>query len=91
MYMAKVVGTIVSTQKDNALIGKKLMIVQPVDINKENIRYEEVAVDTVGAGIGEYVLIARGAGARIADSGESTNKKSVSDCSIVGIIDRFDS
>ena len=91
MYMAKVIGSIVSTQKDSALIGRKLMIVQPVDINKENVRCEEVAVDTVGAGIGEYVLIARGAGARIADSGDTPGKRSVSDCSIIGIIDRFDS
>lgn len=90
MYMAKVVGSIVSTQKDSALTGRKLMVVQPVDIDKDNIRHEEVAVDTVGAGVGEYVLIARGAGARIADTGEELDKRSVSDCSIIGIIDRFD-
>ncbi|WP_261313257.1 EutN/CcmL family microcompartment protein [Limosilactobacillus panis] len=90
MYMAKVVGSIVSTQKDDALVGKKLMIVQPINSDQKNVRHEEVAIDTVGAGIGEYVLIARGAGARIADIGNQPEKKSVSDCSIIGIIDRFD-
>lgn len=88
--MAKVVGSIVSTQKDNALVGKKLMIIQPINSNQEGVRHEEVAIDTVGAGVGEYVLIARGAGARIADTGNQPTQRSVSDCSIVGIIDRFD-
>ncbi|WP_276753949.1 EutN/CcmL family microcompartment protein [Limosilactobacillus ingluviei] len=89
MYMAKVIGSVVSTQKDPSLVGKKLMIVQPINAQGESIRYEEVATDSVGAGIGEYVLIVKGSGARSAD-GRSGLEGNVNDCSIVGIIDRFD-
>ncbi|ANZ61195.1 ethanolamine utilization protein EutN [Secundilactobacillus paracollinoides] len=88
MYMAKVVGSVVSTQKDRSLVGRKLMIVQPVNSNGEEVRHEEVAADSVGAGVGEYVLLVRGAGARRTNSEDIS--KDVNDCSIVGIIDRFD-
>lgn len=88
MYMAKVVGSVVSTQKDPSLIGRKLMIVQPINSDGAAVRHEEVAADTVGAGIGEYVLLVRGAGARRASKNEVEND--VNDCSIVGIIDTFD-
>ncbi|KJY62266.1 Propanediol utilization protein PduN [Bombilactobacillus mellifer] len=92
MYMAKVIGSVVSTQKDPSLVGKKLMIVQPIDSNKNPIRSEEIAADSVNAGIGEYVLIVKGAGARKADAKNKDNNRvrDVNDCSIVGIIDRFD-
>ncbi|NUF98198.1 EutN/CcmL family microcompartment protein [Lactobacillus mellis] len=93
MYMAKVIGSVVSTQKDESLVGKKLMIVQPVNSQGDPIRCEEVAADSVNAGIGEYVLIVRGAGARFADKKaktKDTNIHDVNDCSIVGIIDQFD-
>ncbi|WP_191982935.1 EutN/CcmL family microcompartment protein [Secundilactobacillus collinoides] len=86
--MAKVVGSVVSTQKDRSLVGRKLMIVQPVNSDGQSVRHEEVAADSVGAGIGEYVLLVRGAGARRATSEDIS--KDVNDCSIVGIIDRFD-
>lgn len=86
--MAKVVGSVVSTQKDSSLVGRKLMIVQPVNSDGQTVRHEEVAADTVGAGIGEYVLLVRGAGARRASAEAVSND--VNDCSIVGIIDRFD-
>ncbi|MFD1123917.1 EutN/CcmL family microcompartment protein [Lentilactobacillus raoultii] len=86
--MAKVMGSVVATQKDRSLVGRKLMIVQPVDAYGKNTRAEEVAVDTVGAGIGELVLLVRGAGARKATVGEFHND--VNDCAIVGIVDRVD-
>ncbi|MCH4164910.1 MAG: EutN/CcmL family microcompartment protein [Lentilactobacillus diolivorans] len=89
MYMAKVIGSVVSTQKDPSLIGRKLMIVQPIDSDGKPVRSEEVAADTVGAGIGEFVLLVRGAGARKATSKYDV-KNDVNDCSIVGIIDSFD-
>lgn len=88
MYMARVMGSVVATQKDRSLVGRKLMIVQPVDSEGKPTRSEEVAADTVGAGIGEYVLLVRGAGARRATVSQVQND--VNDCSIVGIIDRFD-
>lgn len=90
MYMAKVIGSIVSTQKDPSLVGKKLMIVHPVDSDGNPVRHEEVAADYVNSGIGEYVLVVRGAGARRADKGANRSPEDVTDCAIVGIIDRFD-
>lgn len=88
--MAKVIGSVVSTQKDPSLVGKKLMIVHPVDSDGKKVRHEEVAADYVNAGIGEYVLVVRGAGARRADKGANKKPDDVTDCAIVGIIDRFD-
>lgn len=87
--MAKVIGSIVATQKDPSLVGKKLMIVRPIDSDQKPIRFEQVAADTVNAGIGDRVLVVRGSGARRADGAED-NVPDVNDCSIVGIIDRFD-
>lgn len=89
MYMAKVIGSVVSTQKDPSLVGRKLMIVQPVNSDRQAVRHQEVAADSVGAGVGEYVLLVRGAGARRANRNEEATRD-VNDCSIVGIIDRFD-
>lgn len=89
MYMAKVIGSVVSTQKDPSLVGRKLMIVQPVNPDGQAVRHQEVAADSVGAGVGEYVLLVRGAGARRANRNEEATRD-VNDCSIVGIIDRFD-
>ncbi|KRL07423.1 hypothetical protein FD38_GL000338 [Levilactobacillus zymae DSM 19395] len=88
--MAKVIGSVVSTQKDPSLVGKKLMIVRPIDSDKQPIRFEQVAADTVNAGIGDNVLVVRGAGARRADGNAAQNAADVNDCTIVGIIDRFD-
>jgi len=89
MYMGKVVGSVVSTQKHESLVGRKLMIVQEVDLNGKPKQRQEVAADTVGAGIGEYVLYVKGAGARNSDTSVSPIDD-VMDAAIVGIIDRFD-
>ncbi|MDH6365448.1 microcompartment protein CcmK/EutM [Enterococcus sp. PF1-24] len=86
MLMAKVIGSVVSTQKDASLVGKKLMIVQPINGEKENIRFQQVAADTVGAGVGDYVLLCSGSSARKMFSGPSD----AVDYAIVGIIDTFD-
>lgn len=86
--MAKVIGSVVATQKDPSLVGRKLMIVQPIDSAQKPTRSEEVAADMVGAGVGEIVLLVRGAGARRATANDVPND--VNDCSIVGIIDSVD-
>ena len=86
--MARVVGSVVSSQEDSSLVGRKLMIDQPVSSDERTVHHKEVAADTVGAGVGEYVLLVRGAGARRASAEAVSND--VNDCSIVGIIDRFD-
>lgn len=91
MYMAKVVGSVVATQKDPSLIGKKLMIIQQVNSDMVPTHNEEVAADFVNSGIGEYVLVVKGAGARRADRNyPKDDRDDVIDCAIVGIIDRFD-
>jgi microcompartment protein CcmK/EutM len=89
MYMGKVIGSIVSTQKNQSLVGRKLMIVQEVDYNGSPRQRQEVAADTVGAGVGEYVLYVRGAGARNSQEGLDPHED-VMDAAIVGIIDSFD-
>ena len=89
--MARVVGSVVATKKDPSLVGKKLMIVQQINSDQQPVRFEQVAADTVNAGIGDNVLIVRGAGARRADKERDEDQtRDVNDCTIVGIIDRFD-
>jgi len=86
MRIAKVTGSIVSTQKHETLIGKKLMIVEIVGSDGKARSHEEVACDTVGAGIGEYVLVTKGRSANTAFESEAN----VIDLAIVAIIDSFD-
>lgn len=86
MYMAKVVGNVVATRKDESLIGYKLMIVKRIDSKGELIGSEEVAADYVGAGIGDYVLLGKGSAVRVKDE----KKKVAIDMAIIGIIDTID-
>lgn len=79
MIIGKVTGSIVSTRKQENLIGNKFMIIEPMDNKKETI----VAIDNIGAGIGEYVLVALGSSARIGCG----MPDSPVDAAIVGIID----
>lgn len=60
MKLGKVVGTLVCTRKETALHGKTLLFVQPINLKKEPIGQPLVAVDTIGAGTGEIVILARG-------------------------------
>lgn len=81
MIVGKVVGSIVSTRKNENLIGNKFMIVEPVSSMKAQGTL--VAIDNIGAGIGEYVLVACGSAARIGCGMDN----SPVDAAIVGIID----
>ncbi|MGM0608313.1 MAG: EutN/CcmL family microcompartment protein [Candidatus Muiribacteriota bacterium] len=83
MNLGKVVGTIVSTKKDEKLLGFKLLLVRKLNINLEFIDDFVVAVDTVGAGFNETVLLVSGSSAR---QTARTNQKPV-DAAIVGIVD----
>lgn len=89
MRLAKVVGTIVSTQKDPHLMGCKLMIVKKIDEKGEFEKYSSsstsVAVDTVGAGIGETVILTSGSTARFVYGDKTTPV----DMTIVGIVDEI--
>lgn len=79
MIIAKVTGSVVSTRKNEKLVGSKFMIVEPLDKKGSSL----VAIDDIGAGIGEYVLVATGSAARVGCGVEN----SPVDAAIVGIID----
>lgn len=64
MMLARVVGTVVSTKKDPSLEGLRFMVCKPVDPDGQPAGAPVVAVDTVGAGVGEMILFATGSSAR---------------------------
>ena len=82
MIVGKVVGSVVSTRKCEKLIGSKFMIIEPVHHMKGDLS-QLVAIDMIGAGVGEYVLVAQGSAARIGCGVETAPV----DAAIVGIID----
>ena len=75
-------GNIVSTRKQDSLVGSKFMEVQLIENNTLTEKYI-IAIDSVGAGIGETVLITTGSSARLA----LHNQNAPSDAVIVGIVD----
>ena len=82
MIIGKVVGSLFSARKSEKLVGNKFMIVEPVE-SMRNTGSRLVAIDIIGAGIGEYVLVAQGSAARIGcDMADAPI-----DAAIVGIID----
>ncbi|MBR3942001.1 MAG: EutN/CcmL family microcompartment protein [Clostridia bacterium] len=82
MLIGKVIGSVVSTRKNENLIGNKFMIVEPIKDANPTLG-KIVAVDNIGAGIGEYVLVATGSSARIGCGMENAPV----DAAIVGILD----
>lgn len=91
MFLARVTGHVVATQKDKTLSGQKLFVVEPL-----NVKYEEgtpaslgntgraiVAIDAVGCGEGQLVLVVQGSSARMTE----TTKNLPADAVIVGIVD----
>ena len=86
MQLAKVVGNLVSTHKSPKLIGKKLLFVQPIDEKFVPFGNEVLAVDGVGAGVGDIVvIISEGGSARLIVKEES--KYSPIEVVIGGIVD----
>ena len=82
MILARVVGTVVATRKDERLEGRKLLLCRPVNPQGEFEGSHVVAVDTVGAGFHETVLLVGGSSARLA-----AGKESPLDNAIVAIVD----
>jgi microcompartment protein CcmK/EutM len=86
MFIAKVIGNVVATQKNAKFHGMKLLLIQPY-INKDSKLQASgssvVAVDSVGAGIGECVLFTQGSSARLTPA----TKEAPVDAVIVGIVD----
>jgi ethanolamine utilization protein EutN len=89
MFVAKVTGSVVATQKTPSMVGHKLLIVEPYRIDGENRERlvttgrTFVAVDTVGAGQDEFVLIVQGSSARLTPE----TKNLPVDAVIIGIVD----
>ncbi len=86
MLIGKVVGTVVSNRKDPKVEGFKFLLVKQVDVDLQESGDYVVAVDVVGAGIGEYVLYARGSSAR---QTVQTDKRPV-DAVIMAIVDQWE-
>ena len=86
MILAKIVGTVVATRKDERLVASKLLIARPLDPSGKPDGNYLVAIDTVDAGFGETVLIVSGSSARMA----AGLKDSPVDAAIVGIVDTID-
>ncbi len=86
MQLAKVVGTVVASQKETSLEGLKLLLVQPLDERAGPAGAHLVAADAVGAGVDEVVLIASGSSAR---QTRLTDKRPV-DAVVMAIVDSFE-
>lgn len=83
MQIAKVRGTVVSTQKEPSLRGVKFLIVQLLDEEGRPLPKYEVAADNVGAGLDEWVLVSRGSAARQVPGSEQRPV----DAAVIAIID----
>jgi ethanolamine utilization protein EutN len=86
VQVARVVGTVVATRKDENLVGLKLLLVQPLTPDRQAAGRPLVAVDAVGAGVGEEVFFVRGKEA----SFPFYPVEPPVDAGIVGIVDHWD-
>ena len=90
MFVAQVTGSMVSTQKVASMVGYKLLVVEPYRVEAEKRESLTttgrtfIAVDTLGAGVGDYVLITMGSSARMT---EETSELPI-DTVVVGIVDK---
>jgi ethanolamine utilization protein EutN len=89
MFLARVIGSVVSTKKDETMKGRKLLMLRPLLVDEANPgRFRPgantiVAVDAMGAGIDEVVLLCQGSSAR-----QATGMKSLPvDAAVIGIVD----
>jgi ethanolamine utilization protein EutN len=83
MQLARVIGTVVATVKNDLLEGRKLLVIQPLDARYEEAGKPMIAIDSVGAGRGEVVFWCRGKEA----SFPFMPSEVPTDCTIVGIVD----
>ena len=92
MFLARVEGSVVATKKDPSMSGRKLLLVRPQLVDdKDPTRFRPgantiVAVDSVGAGVGELVMFCQGSSARLAPN----LKDAPVDAVIIGIVDSVD-
>ncbi|MGB9693135.1 MAG: EutN/CcmL family microcompartment protein [Candidatus Sumerlaeaceae bacterium] len=83
MLMGRVVGTVVSTHKDEGMTGFKLLVVQNLQLDMKLSSSYVIACDAIGAGIGDVVIVVQGSSARLT---EQTRNKPV-DAAIICIVD----
>ena len=84
MQIAEVVGTVVSTQKNRKLEGAKLLLLQPLELDGRHRGTTLLAIDAVGAGVGERVLVVIEGKA----AGDALGRKAAAvDAAVVGIVD----
>ncbi len=84
MRLARVIGSVVATRKNRSLDGAKLLLAQPIDADGQPVGGTQLAVDAVGAGVGETVLLVlegRAAGSALGRRGAPV------DAALVGIVD----
>ena len=86
MILARVVGTVVATRKDERLLGAKLLVVRHVDPHGKDEAGYSIAVDTVDAGLRDRVLVVTGSSARMATG----MKDWPIDAAIVGVVDQVE-
>lgn len=90
MFLGRITGSLVATQKVESMVGQKLLVVEPLRVNEKNQSDLQptgrtfVVVDTVGAGEGEVVLCVQGSSARFTPE----TKQLPVDAAIIGIVDR---
>jgi ethanolamine utilization protein EutN len=89
MYLARVIGSVVSTKKDETMLGRKLLLLRPLLVDESDpAKFRPgtntvVAVDALGAGIGDLVLFCQGSSAR-----QATGMKTLPiDAAVVGHVD----
>ena len=85
MQLARVIGNVVSTHKDESLTGQKLLVLQPVSPQRKETGRPVVAVDSVGAGVGEEVFFVRGREATFPFLPDQVT----TDANVVGIVDQW--
>jgi ethanolamine utilization protein EutN len=87
MQIARVVGTVVATQKNRKLEGAKLLLVQPLSLDGDARGVALLAIDAVGAGVGERVLVVIEGKA----AGDALRRKAAAvDAAVIGIVDSVD-
>jgi ethanolamine utilization protein EutN len=87
MQIARVVGTVVATQKNHKLEGAKLLLVQPLTLDGQPRGVALLAIDSVGAGVGERVLVVVEGKA----AGDALGRKAAAvDAAIIGIVDQLE-
>ncbi|SKC38101.1 EutN/CcmL family microcompartment protein [Maledivibacter halophilus] len=86
MIIGRVVGNVWATRKEESLNGLKLLVVKPIDYYRDIELQTFVAADSIGAGVGENVLVVRGSSAR-----KAVDKSEIPiDATVVGIIDEVE-